>query len=64
MGFYDDKHITKGLIGEVWQHLRQLEEDDIAEEKYSGRVLVDDMKVFMAAILNFNMPFMKSEELD
>lgn len=22
------------------------------------------MKVFMAAVLNFNMPFMKSEELD
>lgn len=64
MGFFDDKHITKNLIVEMWGHLRQLEEDDIAEERFSGSVSIDDMKVFMAGLLGFNQPFMKSEELD
>ena len=30
----------------------------------AGTVSLDDLKVFMAAILNFNQPFMKSQEID
>ena len=61
LGFYDDKQSSKALLGEVWNHLHA-EERDEADQDTSGRVRLAHLKVFLAAVLNFNKPWMKRQE--
>lgn len=61
LGFYDDKQSSRALLSQAWTHL-QAEAKDEVEQDTSGTVGVDDVKVFLAAVLNFNQPWMKSQE--
>lgn len=45
----------------MWLHLRVITEEDDEDDKSTGSVSVDDLKVFLSAVLNFSAPFMKSE---
>lgn len=45
----------------MWSHL-QAEERDEADQDTSGSVRLAHLKVFLAAILNFNKPWMKHQE--
>lgn len=58
LGFYDEKQSSKALLLEMWNHL-QLEQREEVEQDTSGSVQLAHLKVFLAAVLNFNQPWMK-----
>lgn len=64
LGFCNDKNATKQLLSEMWVALREILDGDNEDDLLSGHVNIDDMKVFLCAVLNFNLPFMKNQQLD
>lgn len=61
LGFYDDKPSTKQLLAEIWSHLHTKDNEE-SNDITSGTVRLEDLKVFLAAILNFNQPWMKATQ--
>ncbi|CDW73762.1 UNKNOWN [Stylonychia lemnae] len=64
LGFCNDKSASKQLLSEMWIALREILDGDNEDDLQSGHINIDDMKVFLCAVLNFNLPFMKNQQLD
>lgn len=59
LGLYDDKPSSKQLLAEIWSHLHTKDNEE-SEENTSDTVRVEELKVFLSAVLNFNQPWMKA----